>query len=65
VLFHAEVGRRSGDFADFVMHAVGRQARRRFEGRASFAPDFAAVFHDLDPLLVSYIEVNAVERNEA
>lgn len=50
------------EVADFVMHAVGRQARRRVEGREGFAPDFAAVFHDQDPKRVSYMEVAAVER---
>lgn len=46
----------------FVIHAVGRQARRRMEGREGFAPDFAAVFHNQDPKRVSYMEVGRVER---
>ena len=48
------------EIADFVMHAVGRQARRRVEGRDGFAPDFAAVFHNQDPNRVSYMEVAEV-----
>lgn len=49
------------EVADFVMHAVGRQARRRVEGREGFAPDFAAVFHNQDPKRVSFIEVSEVK----
>jgi len=52
------------EVADFVMHAVGRQARRRVEGREGFAPDFAAVFHNQDPKRVSFMEVDRVERAE-
>lgn len=52
------------EVADFIMHAVGRQARRRVEGREGFAPDFAAVFHNQDPKRVSYMEVAAVEKAE-
>lgn len=48
------------EVADFVMHAVGRQARRRVEGRDGFAPDFAAVFHGQDRKRVSFIEVSEV-----
>ena len=51
------------EVADFVMHAVGRQARRRVEGRAGFAPDFAAVFHGIDQKLVSFMEVDEVKRS--
>jgi hypothetical protein len=46
----------------FVIHTVGRQARRRVEGREGFAPDFATVFHNQDPKRVSYMEVDRVER---
>ena len=53
------------EVADFVMHAVGRQARRRIEGREGFAPDFAAVFHSVDRKLVTFMEVSKVERNVA
>jgi hypothetical protein len=48
------------EVADFIMHAVGRQARRRVEGRDGFTPDFAAVFHGQDPKRVSFIEVSEV-----
>jgi hypothetical protein len=53
------------EVADFVVHAVGRQARRRIEGREGFAPDFAAVFHNQDPKRVSYIDVAEVKRTPA
>jgi hypothetical protein len=51
------------EVADFIMHAVGRQARRKLEGKAGFGLDFAAVFHGQDPKRVSYMEVDWVERN--
>lgn len=53
------------EVADFIMHAIGRQARRRVEGRGGFAPDFAAVFHDQDPKRVSYMEVSEVTLNSS
>lgn len=46
------------EVADFIMHAVGRQARRRMEGKPGFAPDFEAVFHGQDPRRVSYMEIS-------
>ncbi len=52
------------EVADFVMHAVGRQARRRVDGREGSAPDFTAVFHGQDRKRVSYMEVNGVERTD-
>jgi hypothetical protein len=52
------------EVADFVMHAVGRQARRDMAGKNHFAPDFAAVFHDQDQRFVSYLKVDNVRRNE-
>jgi len=33
------------EVADFVMHAVGRQARQNLKKRGDFTPDFCAVFH--------------------
>jgi hypothetical protein len=51
------------EVADFVIHAVGRQARRKFEGREGFAPDFAAVFHNQGPIRVSFIDMAEVKRN--
>ncbi len=48
------------EVADFIMHAVGRQARRKFDGRAGFAPDFEAVFHTVDRKLASFMELDAV-----
>lgn len=48
------------EVADFVMHAIGRQARHNLTQRGSFVPDFCAVFHAVDPKLVSFIEVATV-----
>lgn len=45
------VGEPALEVADFVMHAVGRQARLR---------DFRAVFHTVDPTLSHFIEVAGV-----
>jgi hypothetical protein len=53
------------EVADFVMHAVGRQARRQIDGRDGFAPDFAAVFHNQDPKRVSFMEVDQVKQGAA
>jgi hypothetical protein len=53
------------EVADFIMHAVGRQTRRRIEGREGFAPDFAAVFHGQDPKRVSFMEVARVEKGQS
>jgi hypothetical protein len=51
------------EVADFVMHALGRQARHRMQGKAGFVRDFAAVFHDQDPKRVSFMGVDAVKRS--
>lgn len=48
------------EVADFIMHAVGRQARRKLDGRHGFAPDFVAVFHAFDARLVSFMNVDQV-----
>jgi hypothetical protein len=50
------------EVADFVMHAVGRQARHNLRNRGSFVPDFCAVFHAVDRDLISFMEVAAVTR---
>jgi len=50
------------EVADFVMHAVGRQARYNLRQRGSFLADFCAVFHAVDPNLMSFVEVDAVVR---
>ena len=57
------VGDPALEVADFVMHAVGRQARQRVDGKVGFERDFAAVFHDQDPKRVSFMEVNMVARS--
>jgi len=49
------------EVADFIMHAVGRQARRNITQRGVFEPDFVAVFHSVDPKLTSFVEVDRVE----
>lgn len=51
------------EVADFVMHAVGRQARHSLKHRGSFVPDFCAVFHAVEPKLTSFMEVAAVTKN--
>jgi hypothetical protein len=53
------------EVADFVMHAVGRQARHNLTQRGSFTPDFCAVFHAVDAKLASFMEVGTVTMNEA
>jgi hypothetical protein len=60
--FHAQGGRAS-PAADFVMHAVGRQAWHRMDGKEAFVPDFRAVFHDQDPRRVSFMDVERVRRS--
>jgi len=52
------------EVADFVMQAIGRQARQNLSGRGTFAPDFKAVFPAVDRRLVSFIEVESITRNE-
>jgi Protein of unknown function (DUF3800) len=48
------------EVADFVMHAVRRQARRGFDPRGTFVADFCAVFHTADPTLVSFFNPEEV-----
>ncbi len=52
------------EVADFVMHSVGRQARQNLAKRGVFVPDFKAVFHSVDPKLVSFMEVTSITANE-
>ena len=52
------------EVADFVMHAVGRQARYNLTQRGSFLPDFCAIFHAVDRRLASFVEVAAVAFND-
>jgi hypothetical protein len=52
------------EVADFVMHAVGRQARQNLKYREIFVPDFKAVFHTVDSKLLSYIDVESVTINQ-
>jgi hypothetical protein len=49
------------EVADFIMHAVGRQARNRLKGQEGFVRHFAAVFHTVDAKLASFISVDRVE----
>lgn len=51
------------EVADFIMHAIGRQARHNLTKRGTFVPDFAAVFHGVDPKLVSFMEISSVVQN--
>jgi hypothetical protein len=57
------VGEPALEVADFVMHAVSRQARHRMDGKEGFVRDFAAVFHDQDPRRVSFMDVEAARRS--
>ncbi len=50
------------EVADFVMHAIGRQARHNLTRRGSFLPDFCAIFHAIDPKFASFMEVEKVAR---
>ncbi len=52
------------EVADFVMQAVGGQARQNRKQRGSFRADFCAVFHSIDPRFTTYTEIEAVIRNE-
>jgi hypothetical protein len=51
------------EVADFVMHAVGRQARQNLKKRGDFAPDFCAVFHSVDRKLASFMEIDTVSKD--
>jgi hypothetical protein len=53
------------EVADFVMHAVGRQARQNLKKRGDFVPDFCAVLHSIDRNLTSFMEVESVTRNDS
>ena len=57
-----EHGEPALEVADFVMHAVGRQARQNLKKRGDFVPDFCATFHAVDPRLTSFTEVASVVR---
>ena len=61
---HKEHGEPALEVADFVMHAVGRQARQNLEKRGDFLPDFCATFHAVDRKLTSFMEVASVTRNQ-
>ena len=54
---HKAAGEPALEVADFVMHAVGRQARHNLKQRGSFVPDFCAVFHAVEPRFTSFMEV--------
>ena len=55
------VGDPALEVADFIVHAVGRQARHRLQSQEGFVRDFAAVFHTVDAKLASFISVDRVE----
>jgi hypothetical protein len=52
------------EVADFVVHTIGRQVRRRLKERGSFVPDFRAIFHAVDRNLTSFIDVASVVVND-
>lgn len=58
-----DIGEPALEVADFVMHAVGRQARQNLKKRGDFVPDFCAVFHSVDRRLTSFMEVESVTGN--
>jgi hypothetical protein len=49
------------EVADFIMHAVGRMARRRLEGKQGAPADFDAVFRRCHPGLTSLMFVDRIE----
>lgn len=51
------------EVADFIMHAVGRQAKHNLARRGSFEPDFCAVFHAVNSKLSSFMEVGSITLN--
>jgi hypothetical protein len=51
------------DVADFVMHAVGRQARQNLEKMDDFLWDFCAIFHTVDNKLVSFSKASSVRHS--
>jgi hypothetical protein len=51
------------EVADFVIHAIGRQARHNLKHRGSFQADFCAVFHSVKRQLVSFTEVASVAKD--
>src|SRR5258708_6470997 len=51
----ARIGQPALEVADFIMHAVGRQARQKLKKRGEFVPDFCAVFHSVDQKLTSFM----------
>lgn len=55
-----EHGEPALEVADFIMHAVGRQARKNLNERGVFVPDFQCVFHSVDRRLTSFMEVTSV-----
>lgn len=59
-----KIGDPALEVADFVMHAVGRQARQNLKKRGEFVPDFCAVFHTVDQNLTNFMEVNSLTRND-
>jgi hypothetical protein len=48
------------EVADFIVHAVGRQARYNLTSPGTFLRDFRAVFHAVQDRLTSFMEVQAV-----
>ena len=53
------------EVADFVLHVAGSQTRDRLNGRTNWRKDFDSVFHNIDPNLVSAIEIDEVNVNPA
>jgi hypothetical protein len=65
IFMRKQLGEPALEVADFVMHAVGRQARQNLKKRGDFNLDLCAVFHSADRQLTSFIEVESVRRDES
>lgn len=48
------------EIADFIVNAVGTQARRHLRGTAGFSQDFQAVFHQLTPPYAQFLLITDV-----
>jgi hypothetical protein len=52
------------EVADFIVQAIGGQARHELKRRAGRRRDFEVIFRSVDPKLVSFHHVHEVQKNE-